>query len=290
MASPSSSLSQAEFGPFELLPQIVWCSDPNGANIFINREFESFTGRTREELLGYGFKHAIHPDDRERVLERWQQSWLDGHPYECEFRLRRFDGTYRWLCAQARGVLDETGLLLYWVGTCHDIHALKTAEQHERTLQRITSALSTKIEAAEVARIVTTELRAGLGALGGGVLCCQDRSAPIVVGALGHDAAAFLHWSGIRMEGGETLAQVVHGGQLVVTQALLPEPDPSSHDPLLLACVPLMFEERVIGALVVTFGDPRELPREDRALLEKVAAQTAQALERSRLWHGEQLV
>jgi signal transduction histidine kinase len=55
---------------------------------------------------------------------------------------------------------------------------------------------------------------------------------------------------------------------------------PDSHG---LACLPLVFEERTLGAVVLSFPSDQVFDRERRRLKEALAAQAAQALERARL-------
>lgn len=291
MCRPPERLLDANFTAFDWLPQIVWCADPNGANIFVNRELRAFTGLGEDALLGYGFKNVIHPDDCERVLERWQHSWLDGEPYEAEFRLRAARGEYRWLCAQARAQLDETGAILYWVGTCHDIHALKQAELREGNLQRLMTALSAVLTPHEVAATVVRELRAALGASDGAVVRCAVFGGDFeLLGACGQGEADFARWASVELPsrdgaGTRTLARALHERHLVVTHDV--RAGAGTAEVGTLACAALVFEERVVGALALTFAEARALHPDEHSFLEKVAAQTAQALERARLQDAE---
>ena len=86
----------------------------------------------------------IHPDDRDRVDERFQAAHSpdsDGW-YEAEFRIHRADnGEERWVAAKGRMVLDAGGRLLGAAGTIVDITArqateaaLRESEQRYRTL------------------------------------------------------------------------------------------------------------------------------------------------------------
>lgn len=54
------------------------------------------------------------------------------------------------------------------------------------------------------------------------------------------------------------------------------------------ACVPLLYEQRVLGGLALSFESPKEFDAEDQALFIALAQQCAQALERARLLTAEQ--
>ena len=55
-----------------------------------------------------------------------------------------------------------------------------------------------------------------------------------------------------------------------------------------LISFPLLIEGRILGALGFSFSDPQKFSEDDRAFLESLAQQCAQALERARLYENEQ--
>jgi len=68
---------------------------------------------------------VLHPEDYERTLEVWQECLATGKTYEIEYRMKRFDGEYRWFLARALPLRDDNGKILKWFGTCTDIHDQK---------------------------------------------------------------------------------------------------------------------------------------------------------------------
>ncbi len=77
---------------------------------------------------------TIHPDDQGLAAKRWAEAVTDTTPYDCEFRIRMSDGSYRWHAARAVRVIDEDGQVVEWVGSCVDIHERVLSEQGLRTL------------------------------------------------------------------------------------------------------------------------------------------------------------
>jgi rsbT co-antagonist protein RsbR len=76
--------------------------------------------------MGFGFATALHPDDKERTLQRWERAWRDGEAYDIEYRLySRPLGEYRWFLARAVPVRDASGKITQWVGTCTEIEEQK---------------------------------------------------------------------------------------------------------------------------------------------------------------------
>lgn len=120
--------SEARFHQlFDALPQLVWSSTSEGYDDLYNTQWFEYTGLSYEDVQGDG-AHIIHPEDLPEATKRWQHALATGEPYEVEYRLRRFDGEYRWFLGRARPVLDKQGRVLRWFGTCTDIHEKREAE------------------------------------------------------------------------------------------------------------------------------------------------------------------
>jgi PAS domain S-box-containing protein len=101
--------------------EIVWVTNAEGAAVDANREWSAFTGQTQEELHGFGWVEAIHPDDRARTLAAWQHSIATGELFEIEHRLRRHDGVYRTMSVRGVASRDEEGKIYEWVGMDIDV-------------------------------------------------------------------------------------------------------------------------------------------------------------------------
>ena len=125
----------------ESIPQIVWISRPCGSHLHFNQRWIDYTGLTIEESLGDGWSLPLHPHDRARAVQRWQEAVESGAGYDIEFRLRGPDGSFRWMLGRALPLRDSAGTITKWLGTCTDIEDLKVAaesaqqrEQHQREL------------------------------------------------------------------------------------------------------------------------------------------------------------
>lgn len=78
----------------------------------------------------------VHPEDREDVGRRKRSILSAGQgPYQLEYRIRRPDGTVRWVMDRGQAVGDPaTGAVVRVVGVLLDITDLKEAEQRQRLL------------------------------------------------------------------------------------------------------------------------------------------------------------
>ncbi|MES2766007.1 MAG: PAS domain S-box protein, partial [Bacteroidota bacterium] len=119
----------------DVMPQIVWATQPNGDHYFYNRHWFEYTGQTFEESKDKGWSLVLHPEDSEQTWKIWNHSLKTGEPYEVEYRLRRHDGEYRWFLGRAHPLRDDNGTIIRWFGTCTDIHDNKILEEDLRTIQ-----------------------------------------------------------------------------------------------------------------------------------------------------------
>src|SRR5215207_4767528 len=81
----------------DTMPQIVWITRADGYHEYYNRHWWEYTGLTWDQARGEGWNILLHPDDRQRSIDRWTEALRTGEPYEIEYRFRRAsDGMYRW--------------------------------------------------------------------------------------------------------------------------------------------------------------------------------------------------
>ncbi len=113
----------------EALPHFVWILRSDGKIEFCNQRCFEYSGLTLEQMQNEGFSEQIHPDDRLRALECWQEATQKGEPLEVEYRLTNpTDGKYRWYLVRAMPVKDGQGHIIKWCGTGTDIDDQKGTE------------------------------------------------------------------------------------------------------------------------------------------------------------------
>jgi PAS domain S-box-containing protein len=129
------------------MPTLLASARPDGWGDFFNQRWLDYTGLSAEQLEGWGWATPLHPDDAEQLLTSWRSSLVSGAPLEAEARMRRFDGTYRWMLFRADALRDESGEIVKWFGNAVDIESRKKAEEG---LRRSEASLA---EAQNLARI-----------------------------------------------------------------------------------------------------------------------------------------
>ncbi|MGG5809011.1 PAS domain-containing protein [Falsiroseomonas sp. CW058] len=87
---------------------------------------------------------SIHPDDLARVRRTLDEAIARGGPYSCEYRVRRQDGTYRWIEANGRVTHAPDGTPARFPGVLLDVEARRATEAER---DRAATLLRTFIEA-----------------------------------------------------------------------------------------------------------------------------------------------
>lgn len=114
----------------EATAQIIW-NELGDRGEFMSPQptWSAFTGQTYDELKGWGWLDAVHPDDREATTQAWLIALENRALYEFEHRLRRHDGVYRHMSVRAVPVFEENGAIREWVGVHSDVTDRKQAEE-----------------------------------------------------------------------------------------------------------------------------------------------------------------
>ena len=114
------------------VPALIHTGLPDGYLDFFNQSWLRYVGLSLEDLQGWKWTAAIHPEDSAATLERWRASLTSGEPFLHEARVRRADGEYRWLLHHAIPERDEQGKIVKWYGSSIDIEDRKRAEERLR--------------------------------------------------------------------------------------------------------------------------------------------------------------
>ncbi|MEI6064855.1 MAG: PAS domain-containing protein, partial [Pseudanabaena sp. ELA748] len=109
-------------------PVLIWLSGLDKLCYYFNKTWLDFTGRTLEQEFGNGWAEGVHPDDLQFCLDTYVQAFEARQKFEMEYRLRRFDGEYRWLLDTGVPRFDANGEFLGYIGSCIDISDRKLAE------------------------------------------------------------------------------------------------------------------------------------------------------------------
>jgi diguanylate cyclase (GGDEF)-like protein/PAS domain S-box-containing protein len=110
-------------------PVGVFQTDDRGRCISVNPRWSELTGLTAEQGRTEGWAHAIHPDDRERVIVAWMGAATAGAEFSEDFRFERPDGSVVQVRGHARTLRNLRGELLGFLGTVTDLTQQRAAEE-----------------------------------------------------------------------------------------------------------------------------------------------------------------
>jgi PAS domain S-box-containing protein len=122
----------------EKAPIMIWRSTVTMECDYFNEIWLAFTGRSMEQETGNGWAEGVHPDDFDNCLKIYTDYFTRREIFEMEYRLRRFDGVYRWIFDRGVPYSDSSGNFKGYIGSCIDVtegkearDALKKAQESE---------------------------------------------------------------------------------------------------------------------------------------------------------------
>ena len=122
-------------------PALIWRANTDALCDWFNSTWLAFTGRTMEQEYGNGWVEGVYPDDLNRCVTIWQDSFKRQVPFEMEYRLRRFDGEFRWILDIGRPNRQLNGSFAGYIGYCFDITERKQSEMELTSNQRSLESL-----------------------------------------------------------------------------------------------------------------------------------------------------
>jgi PAS domain S-box-containing protein len=164
-------------------PVMIWVSAPNTLCTFCNKAWVDYTGRSLEDELGSGWADSLHPEDKQKSLDAYLNAFDRREKFGNEFRLRRWDGEYRWILNTGVPRFSGEHKFEGFIGSCTDIteHKLaedilqrdadnlkKTIEERSRELDKVQAELKKANRLADIGTLAATvahELRNPLGVI-----------------------------------------------------------------------------------------------------------------------------
>ncbi|MGB8745090.1 MAG: ATP-binding protein, partial [Pseudolabrys sp.] len=144
------SLGESE-GRFQTMadaaPVLIWVSGEDKLPTYFNKAWLEFTGRSMEQELGNGWKESVHPDDLAKISQTYGPAVDAREPFVMQYRLKNFDGEYRWITDQGVPRHGPSGNFRGYVGACVDITDLL---QKEQELHEIEERVALAAEAAHL--------------------------------------------------------------------------------------------------------------------------------------------
>jgi PAS domain S-box-containing protein len=108
-------------------PVLIRISDADMRCRDVNRPWLDFTGHSLADALGDDWLSAVHPDDQADYRRAATRALERRDAFRTEYRLRRFDGEYRWMLTSAVPRFTPDGSFAGYIASAIDITELKAA-------------------------------------------------------------------------------------------------------------------------------------------------------------------
>ena len=276
----------------ETIPVMAWSAAADGAAEFFNRRWLDYAGLSADQVHGWGWTSAVHPDDLSRLADYWRSVLASGAPGEFEARLRRFDGVYRWFLFRATPSLDH-GRVVKWYGTNTDIEARKTAEQAIVTqnsrlqlLLKLTQEITSNLEFRELLRAISASIREVMDCDAVQIWLADSASGKFRLYALDFPEGKGFVKEGILIESVGACKRALETLQPTIRNIANPQEFPPDLYKLMLAeglktqCViPLVSRGRAVAALTINRRTDNPFLPDEIDFLQEASGQIAIAIE-----------
>jgi PAS domain S-box-containing protein len=115
-------------------PMPIWMAGPDTLCTFFSKTWLEFTGRLLSQELGNGWSAGVHPEDLERCFDTYLTAFHAHQEFESEYRLRRYDGEFRWVVSRGVPRFESDGGFCGYIGSCIDVTGRKRSEQRLQEL------------------------------------------------------------------------------------------------------------------------------------------------------------
>jgi serine phosphatase RsbU (regulator of sigma subunit) len=248
----------------------------------------------------------LHPDDRQQVIDSVEAAVAQRGSYELKHRIVRPDGSVRWVHGLGQVTLGPDGAVTGTIGCTRDVTtevvlerelaaaaqaSVRSAGRAERLLA-VTTALATALTVQDVTDVLASQLNGLVGASSAAVALLSRRGGALnVVTTFGFAPDVVREFARVPVSARTPMTDCVRSGAPVVvvsageqTRGIPPLPGmPAGTGPTLVAALPLAVTGRRLGALLLGFSDRVTVGEDDMHLVEAIAAQCSQALDRARL-------
>ncbi|MFH1742585.1 MAG: PAS domain-containing protein, partial [bacterium] len=138
----NQGLQESELRLWQLVENIrgvFWMESADGSEVlYVSPTYEEIWGLTRQSLYEDPQTRldAIHPEDRERVMEAFARLRKEGK-YREEFRIVRSDGSTQWILDRGAVIRNEAGDIQHVIGIAEEITERKQAEKALERSERL---------------------------------------------------------------------------------------------------------------------------------------------------------
>lgn len=285
-------------------PVLMWLTNAEGHCVFVNRNWIGFTGLPFTPEKTTSRPGQLHPADAIRYHGIASDAITAKKPFQVEYRLRRADGSYRWLLEQAVPRFSRKGAFEGFIGSCSDVTDSRDEREELAMIGRLQGALAESLDLDKCAEVLVQALVPRCGDWCSIELVNEENQLECVrihhgeFGSTVPGTAVAVARAAVSNEESHA-AQIVRTGELQwireVDEALLRMiafddthlQRLQSGGKVSYLGVPLRARGRIIGVLAVATAESgRSLREEDSRLVQKIAGIAGFALDNARLYRS----
>lgn len=281
----------------ENIPVMVVGVSADGVPLFWNRECERVTGYDASDVLGStSLTTLLSIDSEVRGLLVGDRDETEGAHLSWVVPLTAKDGARRYIAwTNISKRYPIPGWANWAIGI--DVTEQHKAQDRANRLQTVTAKLSEAVTPQEVAQLIVSPDFAAMGAHIGVIgVISDDRT--ITLTSSKHELPEEINsqFRSLSVDAPTPLSDCIRTRQPIWLESasayrecypeLAAATYPYTHTQALV-CLPLIVEGHILGAVGLTFPEPRTFDSLDRGFLIALAQQCAQALDRARLYEAE---
>lgn len=112
----------------ESSPVGIFHTDATGYTTYVNPRWTTISGVSFEAALGNGWLNAVHEDDKQKLVQGWEEATKNHLISSTQYRFVRPDGSVAWVLGQAVPEKNNENEIIGYVGTITDITQQKKSE------------------------------------------------------------------------------------------------------------------------------------------------------------------
>lgn len=107
------------------IQNLAWMADGEGYIFWYNQRWYEYTGKSPEDMIGWGWQSVHDPEVLPDVLKEWKLSIETGKHFEMIFPLKGADNIYRSFLTRVFPIHDNDGKVIRWFGSNTDVDEQK---------------------------------------------------------------------------------------------------------------------------------------------------------------------
>jgi diguanylate cyclase (GGDEF)-like protein/PAS domain S-box-containing protein len=105
----------------EASPNMIWRAGLDANCNYFNETWLKFTGKPMDQEVGAGWLEGVHPEDKDCCMQTYLAAFQKQERFEMEYRLKRYDGLWRWINDRGVPFYDAEHRFAGYIGSCMDV-------------------------------------------------------------------------------------------------------------------------------------------------------------------------